>query len=165
MSLTLQDFVNENGDVSLEDISQSDQERINDALADLTADPGGPVKRSPIAISDWNDLADIENDLSADYVLINDLDSSTDGYSDFSPISGVFRGSFDGQGNTIHDLDINGSSRFIGLFRIVAGTIENLNFDNADVDSSTTFLGVLAGNFAGTAQNVAVTNSNVTGEG
>jgi len=171
MALTIQDFVDENGNVSIGDISQSDQDRINDALADLTADPTGPATGSPTAISDWNDLVDIGNDLSGNYVLINDLDPGTAGYSDvgandgtFSPI-GTFRGTFDGQGHTISDLDIDASSRFAGLFSAVAGKVENLTLNNADVTSSETFLGVLAGNFGGTVQNVTVSNSSVTAPG
>lgn len=171
MPLTLQDFVNENGNVSIEDISDSDQKRINDALSDLTTDPGGPGRGSPTAISDWNDLADIENDLSGNYVLINDLDSTTPGWEDvgaddgtFSPIS-TFTGTLDGRGNAIRDLNIDGSSRFLGLFSVLTGNVKDITIDNANVTSSTTFLGVLAGNFAGTIQDVTVTNSDVTGEG
>ena len=43
-----------------------------------------------VEISDWNDLDNVRNDLSGDYVLVNDLDSETDGYAgigdDFEPI-------------------------------------------------------------------------------
>ena len=31
----------------------------------------------PTEISDWNDLDNVRNDLTGDYVLVNDLDSAT----------------------------------------------------------------------------------------
>ena len=38
----------------------------------------------PISISSWADLDNIRNNLAADYILINDLISSTPGYDDFA---------------------------------------------------------------------------------
>ena len=64
-----------------------------------------------VGISDWNDLQDVGNNLSTDYELLNDLDSSTAGYSGIGDswsgdtIQG-YTGVFDGQGNEIRDLVI-----------------------------------------------------------
>ncbi|MFW6305686.1 MAG: GLUG motif-containing protein [Candidatus Saliniplasma sp.] len=38
----------------------------------------------PIEIYDWHDLNGTRNDLSADYVLMNDLDEDTEGYTDYN---------------------------------------------------------------------------------
>lgn len=110
----------------------------------------------PVEISDWDDLDAVRNDLAGDYILINDLDSETDGYAgigdDFQPIGFVdddtrseFTGSFDGDGFEIKDLLIEFdqlSTGDIGLFALLAeeGTIKNLIVDgsvtvtNSDVD-------------------------------
>jgi len=73
----------------------------------------------PTEIEDWNDLDNVRNDLSGDYILINDLDEDTTGYqgvgSDFDPIPFVegetrpsgFSGTFDGNGKSISDLVID----------------------------------------------------------
>ena len=43
-----------------------------------------------VEISDWNDLDNVRNDLTSDYILVNDLDSGTAGYAgigdDWNPI-------------------------------------------------------------------------------
>jgi len=125
---------------------------------------------APNQIQDWNDLAAISDDLSASYNLVNDLDADTDGYtsvveeSGFDPL-GTFSGTLDGNGYTISNLSISADSRFAGLFSIVTGTIKNITIDSATVSGSKSFVGVLAGNFAGTARDVSVINSDVTGEG
>ena len=104
-------------------------------------------------IRDWHDLDNVRNDLSGDYELANDLDKNTAGYSSvasstansgngFKPIatSGTeFKGTFDGNGHTIHDLHINRSSSVdIGLFGGVStssGTaiVENFALENVDI--------------------------------
>ena len=95
----------------------------------------------PIEISDWNDLDGVRNDLTADYVLVNDLDSETDGYDgigdDFERLGVValdgdaFTGSFDGDGFAIKDFvlgDDGRTDRGHGLFGGLSGaTVENLS--------------------------------------
>lgn len=168
MPLTLQDFVNENGNVSIEDISDSDQKRINDALSDLTTDPGGPGKGGPTAISDWNDLEAIRDNPNGDFVLIDDLDKDTQGYSDvvgsseggFDPLP-VFSGNFNGRGYTISDLEINKPDlTAAGLFQIVeGGKVENIDLTQVDINAFDA-VGGIAGGVQGNA-----TVSNVTVEG
>src|SRR6056297_1283090 len=74
-----------------------------------------------IGIYDWEDLYKIRTGLDENYILMNDLDSSTLGYNDYasnianddkgwSPIgnsTNKFRGTFDGNNFTISDLFIN----------------------------------------------------------
>ena len=103
----------------------------------------------PVEISDWNDLDNVRNDLSGDYVLVNDLDSETDGYAgigdDFEPIGFIedenftseFAGSFDGDGFQISDVlieydDVEGD---IGLF---ASTDTGAFIENLSVGGSVT---------------------------
>ena len=107
-----------------------------------------------VEISDWNDLDNVRNDLSGDYVLVNDLDSETAGYAgigdDFEPIGFVsgdrdgdpFSGVLDGDGFQISDLVIeeNDSSEAGVAFitRVGDGAlVENLSVDgtvNSTID-------------------------------
>ena len=128
-----------------------------------------------IEIADWNDLDNVRNDLTGDYVLVNDLDSETDGYAgigdDFEPIADFdskFNGNFDGQGYGISGLVIDEeptSTEGVGLFAAVNGvtTIENLTVgaevtNTGDVNFALT--GVLAGI---TREDVEIKNCVVSG--
>ena len=101
-------------------------------------------------ISDWNDLDNVRNDLTGDYVLVNDLDSDTDGYDgigdDFTPI-GVgldnnFNGTFDGGGFAINDLVVVIDSSDIGLFGAVnRDTTNTVIIENLSVSGSVTNTG------------------------
>jgi len=92
-----------------------------------------------VEISDWNDLDNVRNDLSGDYVLVNDLDSETDGYAgigdDWNPIGeqeldgDFYEGIFDGDGFEIRDLIVDTTERNVGLFSGLRspGEIRNLS--------------------------------------
>jgi len=114
-------------------------------------------------------------DPSADYVLANDLDWS-EAEGDFTPVgyllnpNGLWSGSFDGQGYTIHNLTIDFTSDFCaGLFGYssTGGSISNLRLVNpAVVGSGGNFghvgaiVGVLA---AGNISNCCVVGGSVSG--
>jgi hypothetical protein len=129
-------------------------------------------------IRTWYDLDAVTDNLSGNYTLMNDLDSTTAGYDELAgptanwgkgwePISWQpieswdtegFNGTFDGQGYEIRDLFINRPDQdIIGLFCGVVGYIKDLGVVNAYVvgDLAT---GVLAGGNGGT-----ITNSYATG--
>ena len=111
----------------------------------------------PTEISDWNDLDNVSNDLTGDYVLVNDLDSETDGYAgigdDFEPIgrrsfdANAFGGTFDGDGFNIQNIEINtdGADRGCGLFGGVEGTDPSL----MNISVSGVYSGVFSEDFAG----------------
>jgi len=99
-----------------------------------------------IQISTWHDLDDVRNNPEEDYVLVNNLDSSTDGYEDLAsssandgkgwePIEPGFQGTFDGNGYTISDLYINRpADDRVGLFgKINSGTLKNISLESVDV--------------------------------
>ncbi len=124
----------------------------------------------PIEISDWHDLNDVRDDLQAEYVLVNDLDEDTDGYSDYNddgwePIGDTderFMGSFDGQEHTIYGLTIDAEATWAGLFgRTLNATINNLSIMDADVTSHDVGgIGVLAGELeASDVENVTVSGT------
>ena len=134
-----------------------------------------------VEISDWNDLDNVRNDLSGDYVLVNDLDSETDGYAgigdDFEPIGYIdgesntseFGGSFDGGGFQISDLVVEYDDESdIALF---ASTDDGALIENLSVAGSVTvtngglFHGGLVGyGDSGTVQN-CVSHVDVTSDG
>ncbi|ERG88508.1 MAG: GLUG domain protein, partial [halophilic archaeon J07HX5] len=126
--------------------------------------------QGPIEISTWTDLADVRDDLNADYVLVNDLDQETMGYESvagptanngrgFNPIGEVrneFVGSFDGQGNTIRDLIIDRPTEdFVGLFSISSGAIENAAVVNATVTGNFRVGGLVGFNLANVSNSEA----------
>jgi hypothetical protein len=119
-----------------------------------------------IEIRTWYDLNNIRNDSSGDYILMNDLDSTTDGYNELAgptanegrgwhPLNGPglegdnppFTGTLNGQGYEIRDLFIDlPATGYVGLFSVVGedGRIENIGVVNADVNSSA-YIGALVG--------------------
>ena len=97
-----------------------------------------------VEVSSWTDLDAIRDDLSGDYVLTTDLDSSDIDYAgigdDFEPIGSQFQsrfgGSFDGQGHTIADLVIATPSDGYGLFAGISGaTLTDLTLSNVGIQS------------------------------
>jgi len=135
----------------------------------------------PTEISDWNDLDNVRNDLNGDYVLVNDLDSDTNGYDgigdDFEPIgftenedfTSEFGGSFDGDGFSISDLvieiDDEGDEGDIGLFASTGGgaVIENVSVGGSvTVTNGGRYLGGLVGHHDGSTIQNCVSHVDVT---
>ncbi|MFW6014679.1 MAG: LamG domain-containing protein, partial [Candidatus Nanoarchaeia archaeon] len=110
---------------------------------------------SAIMITDWNDLDDVRDNLTATYALANDLDENTSGYddvvgSDWESIQD-FEGSFNGEGREIRDLDTS-SDDATGLFSsIVNANISNVGLVNADIRGDE-----IAGGLVGTAENSSI---------
>jgi hypothetical protein len=122
-----------------------------------------------LEIRDWYDLDAVRNNLSGSYILMNDLDSTTAGYTELaSPTANEgfgwqpigtwgyrFAGSFDGQGYEIRDLFIaRPDDDCVGLFSFVDGTgvVRNVGVVNADVLGSRR-VGALVGQNQGSVVN------------
>jgi hypothetical protein len=133
----------------------------------------------PIGIEDWYDLHAIRNNLGGSYLLMNDLDSTTAGYTELAsetankgkgwqPIgtSGdPFTGSFDGQGYEIRDLFTNRpDENEVGLFGFVdeGGVIKNVGVVEATV-AGKQYVAGLVGDNSGTVSNSYFSGS-VTGD-
>ena len=143
----------------------------------------------PIEIRTVEDLYNVRNDLTADYVLMNDIDltaatakggdwdyggrgwnpiGSNDVYSD-----GAFSGTFDGNGYSIIGMRIEATSYpsgtgtvYAGLFANVAGTVKNVHMKDAKVSinrnsNSYIYVGTIAGyvKTAGTISGCSVSGS------
>jgi len=142
----------------------------------------GPSSQG-IQIRTWYDLDNIRNDMGSDYILMNDLDSTTDGYDELAgptsitiigdnegtgwhPIIGPggdppFTGTFNGQGYEIRDIFIDlPDVGYVGLFSIIGeeGHVLNVGVVNA-VIHATAYVGGLAGGNAGTVSNSYSTGS------
>jgi hypothetical protein len=139
----------------------------------------------PIEIRDWYDLHAIRNDLSASYILMNDLGSATAGYTELASVTANggrgwepigtpddgFTGSFNGQGYEIRDLFINRPDEdYVGLFAHISwvryidnvGVVENVGLVNAKVIGSAE-VGALVGHNAGAVNN-SYSSGSVTGD-
>ena len=63
-----------------------------------------------------------------------------------NPNNNTYQGTFDGNGKTIRNLYINATSDYAGFFGYAGkGSIKNITFDNAKVNSTGWFTGILAG--------------------
>ena len=99
---------------------------------------GSGTSGDPYQITSWQQLAEVNDDLSASYILMNDLNSSTTGYDTYASssanggagwiplgadVSSIFTGDFDGQNHTISDLYILRSDTYTGLFGVTNNAV------------------------------------------
>jgi len=129
-------------------------------------------------IRNWYDLNAVRDDLRGNHILMNDLDSTTAGYTELAgptanegkgwqPIGtedDLFTGTFDGQGYEIRNLFINRPYEpYVGLFGVVGegGVVQNIGVVNADVTGGDA-VGGLVGDNEGTVSN-SYSTGNVTG--
>ena len=110
-------------------------------VADAALDGKG-TEANPYKITTATEFAEISSNLSANYILLNDITIT-------SSISGTFSGVFDGKGHTI-TLDI--SSGGTGVFDIMSGTVKNLGVTGA-VTGDGKNVGGITGQCHGTIQN------------
>jgi hypothetical protein len=158
-------FVNWTGDVSTID-------DVNAASTTITMNGNYAITANfalGIPVRDWYDLDAVRNNLSGHYVLMNDLDSATSGYTELAsptanggkgwePIGNwnweqeveeLFEGTFNGQGYQIRGLYINRTDEsVVGLFSIVGmgGVIKNIGVVNVSVAGNHTVGGLVGCN-------------------
>ncbi len=126
-------------------------------------------------ISSWEDLHNIRNNLSGNYILTTNLSSSTLGYDDYAgplanggegwlPIGNninPFKGIFDGEGYKINDLFINRPiTDYIGLFGYIdtGSSITDIGLENIDINGQN-----YTGGIVGYNNNGEITKSYVLG--
>lgn len=116
------------------------------------------------------DLQDMQDDLSGNYILCNDIDCSAtstwNGGSGFIPVGTNFKGVLDGNGYAIKDLYISGTTNNVGLFKTINNSntvsIKNVTLKNPNIQSTSTNVGGLVGSiFASTGS--VISNSAVYG--
>ncbi len=103
--------------------------------------------------------ADIAANSAGNYALASDYNAENDGAYSNSPIPTEFGGAFEGLGNTISNLSLNGTGNVndpVGLFAELAlndelgGSIENINLENLSIGGSGIAIGGLVGVNEGT---------------
>jgi len=108
---------------------------------------GSGTETDPYQITTVSELQDMQNDLSAYYILMNDIDASA---TEFNPIGydqdNRFVGGFEGNGYVISDLYINKSTDKVGLFGWVTfdAEIRHVGLENVDI-TGTRYVGALIG--------------------
>ena len=148
-------------------------------MAALIAGVAGCVNNAHnVEIRTWYDLDAVRGNLTASYILVNDLDSAVAGYQELAgptanngtgwqPIGSwdvPFAGSLDGRGHEVQDLFIDRPDEdHVGLFAAVnqSGTIKNIGVTNSTVIGQD-LVGSLAGLNSGTVSNSYASGS-VTG--
>ena len=147
---------------------------------------GGGALTAMMLVNTVYDLQNIQNNLSGNYALNNDIDASvaaswtSTNFTGFTPIgqggsSGSFSGIFEGSNHTINGLAetvrLTAGSVDIGLFgSVTGGAIRNLNLTNANITSSDDYVTVYGGALIGlnngaTISNITLSNSSVYGSG
>ncbi|MDR0200407.1 MAG: YDG domain-containing protein [Streptococcaceae bacterium] len=121
---------------------------------------------NPYQIATPSQLQEMANDLSAHYILIDDIDMSG---QEWTPIGATaesqsFSGSFDGDGKSINNLTITKTSAGTGLFAATARTsvIRDIHFNQVSIQG-VNYTGTLVGLSRGTIINATVYDGFVRG--
>ncbi|MGN0692715.1 MAG: GLUG motif-containing protein, partial [Oscillospiraceae bacterium] len=105
------------------------------------------------SVSTAAELQAMNNDLSGNYVLENDIDWSQSGTNSFAPVGNAstqFTGKFSGDGHVIKNLKTESSSEYAGLFGLIKqGLIMNVGIEGGTVSGKNAG-GVCGGNIGGT---------------
>ncbi|WP_123536465.1 PGF-CTERM sorting domain-containing protein [Halosimplex salinum] len=130
---------------------------------------GSGTQDDPYEITNATELQAMDEDRTAHYVLVNDVDASETADwnrgSGFDPVGGstadaAFTGSFDGRNHTITGLTIDRpTTNVVGLFSITdQATVEHVELGDIDVRG-----GRATGGVAGVTRDTEITGVTVTG--
>jgi len=104
-------------------------------------------------------LSNIRNNLSGNFIMMNDIDLT--GWGNWVPIgalSGAFTGTLDGNGYAIKNLSINANSSdetaYYGLFGYISGYVVNVGLTNSNIIVNGTANVIYAGAIAAMSKNV-----------
>ena len=129
---------------------------VDEGEADGTTHPSKSAKLiADIDLSEFCHSADAKYTEELSWVPIGNSDNN------------MYKGTFDGNGNTISNLYINATSNYTGFFGKTSnegGSIKNITFDNAKVKSTGVKTGILAGAGGSCIENIK-TLSNCSVEG
>lgn len=141
----------------------STQETISESkfiqvVDQITSDSDIPTGYTAIYTAD--DLNNIRNNLYGKYILMADIDlSSITNWVPIGTSSSSFRGTFDGNGHVIKNLNIDKTSNYTGLFGYTSGAkIQNLGLENVNVKGSD-----YTGGLVGYSNNTNIYNCYVSG--
>lgn len=124
-----------------------------------------------IEIRTPEELETINNNLTGNYILMNDIDMTGVQFDAIgtSASNNCFKGILDGNEYKITNLNINSSKEQVGLFACISnGAVKNLTLENVNITTTSTWnyihIGVIAGtNFQATIENVRISNVKIKG--
>lgn len=122
-----------------------------------------------IGITTAEELQNMQNDLTAKYILMSDIDMTDIEWTVIA--SGTssrlyFTGIFDGNNHKISNLNIEATNAYVGMLGYInGGTVKNLTLENINVvgenTATTTYIGGLAGYInGGTIENITIQGNN-----
>lgn len=120
---------------------------------------GSGTALDPYEIYTCNQLLEINDDLSADYELEDDIDCTGVTYDGIGANGSEFTGTLDGRLQTISNIT---STSALGVFNWVIGaTIENLQLSNNSFDNASFYVGGAVGSAnGGTIRNIRAESTN-----
>lgn len=136
------------------------EEYFNEHIDEDFASYYGKYVYSPVGKTDYSDytfvqtaedFANIRNDLSGKYVLLNNVDLGGVEWTPLGTEAEPFTGIIDGNGNTLSGLSITKSGDCVGLIGYNEGVVTNLTVDGAidvvasDNDTNTAHIGGIVG--------------------
>jgi len=140
---------------------------IEGSFAGGTGESGDPYQ-----IETWAQLNETRDNLTASYILMNDLGSGDTGYDTYASSSAnggagwdsisIFTGTFNGGNNTINNIYINDTAGS-GLFGGSEGYISNLRVININYTSAGTFTGGIASSLTTGTINKCFSNGSING--
>ena len=123
------------------------------------------AKDEATPISSISDFQSMSDDLNGNYILTDDLDFDTITDSEFtSPFSSseIFKGTFNGNGHTISNINLKSASTANGIFAYCDGAkIFDLNIKNVKANYTSGLSSVNFGVVIGYAKNCVIYNVNV----
>lgn len=129
---------------------------------------GNGTVADPYVVTNATELQNIENNLSAHYVLGNDINgtmtqdwNSGNGFKPIGNDSYPFGGSLDGKGHAVFGLTVRTHRADAGIFRFNEGSIRDISFRDIDVrytpEDNGIYTGGVTGRNYGEILNVTVT--------
>ena len=139
----------------------------------------GAEEKAAITITTAEELAEMANDLTADYILDADIDlagitwnpigtykpsGESEEEQEIPASDAAFTGTFDGHGHTIRNLTITGEDGIaVGLFGCIANTeVGNFTLENASTEGTIMVADAVGYSFTSTVHDVHLVNGKVT---
>lgn len=101
-----------------------------------------PIYLHGTPIYTYDDLINISNDLSKNYILMSDIDLDGEEWNPLGSYETPFTGNFYGNGYSILNMTITKSINYIGLFANFSGEISNLELKNININIQTSLSGI-----------------------
>lgn len=143
------------------------------SLNTLLAYEGSGTSTDPYQIYTFSELSDVRGEITAHYILMDDIDlseylsSDGTGWIPIGEKSEPFQGVFDGNGKTISGLWIVGSNPGVGFFGAIGdgAVIKNLTVktSNKGIYTTSTEAGILVGSAGVNPKNIILISNCVVG--